>query len=418
MKWFILFLLFLVSLPAQAATLSGTVTGLALGKTFVLTSGKFSKVIRANGPYSMTDGGPVKIGIQPSGQQCIVAGTNVTCENSYTISGSVTGLTGNLTLRLNDTVNLLVTAPSTSYRFATTLVSGSVYWVTVGIQPVGQTCSIANATGTIGTADVTNVNITCQSVYTVSGTISGLTSSGLILKLNSSSKIISSGATSFSFSTQLTTGQSYNVSIAAQPTGLICTVLNPSGIIANSNITDVSVPCVLPTYTVGGTVTGLNGSLTLVNNGIDSKTVTSDGSYTFNNSLTTGTPYAVTITAKPAGQNCTLSNNSGTIASTNVSNILAACINVGGTASLNWTKPTLNTDGTNLIDLAGYKLYYGLAPDNMSNTIDIPSGNTLSYTVQGLTAFTLYYFRISSYNTSSEEGPLSNPASGNASPTI
>lgn len=78
MKGLILFLLFLIALPAQAATLSGTVSGLALGKTFVLTSGKFSKVIRANGPYTMTDGGPVKIGIQPTGQQCIVAVTDVT----------------------------------------------------------------------------------------------------------------------------------------------------------------------------------------------------------------------------------------------------------------------------------------------------------------------------------------------------
>lgn len=414
MKGFILFLLFLFALPAQAATLSGTVSGLALGKTFVLTSGKFSKVIRANGPYTMTDGGPVKIGIQPTGQQCIVAVTDVTCENSYTVSGSVSGATGSLTLRLNDTVSLIVASGATSYRFATSLVSGSVYYVTVGIQPIGQSCSVSNSSGTISTSNITNANVTCLSVYTVSGTISGLTSSGLILKMNSSSKIIASGATSFAFSTQLITGSPYNVSITSQPSGLICTVLNPSGVIANINITDVSVPCVTPTYTVGGSVTGLNGSLTLVNNGIDSKTITTNGSYTFNNPLTTGTPYAVTINSQPAGQSCSLSNNSGTIAATNVTNVLAACITISGTASLTWTQPTQNTDGTTLTNLAGYKLYYGVDPNNLTNTIDIPNGNTLSYTVQGLTAGTLYYFSMSSYNTLNVEGPRTNTANGPA----
>lgn len=417
MRYILLFLL-LLSLPAHSATLSGTVSGLALGKTFVLTSGKFSKTIRANGPYSMTDGGPVKIGIQPSGQQCIVAVTDVTCENSYTVSGSVSGATASLTLRLNDTVSLIVASGATSYRFATSLVSGSVYYVTVGIQPIGQSCSVSNSSGTISTSNITNANVTCLSVYTVSGSISGLTSSGLILKMNSSSKIIASGATSFAFSTQLTSGSPYNVSITSQPSGLICTVINPSGVIASSNITNVSVPCVTPTYTVGGSVTGLNGSLTLVNNGIDSKTVTSDGSYTFNNPLTTGTPYAVTINTQPVGQSCSLSNNSGVIATTNVANVLAACITISGTASLNWTQPTQNTDGTILTDLAGYKLYYGTDPNNLTNTIDIPNGNTLSYTIQGLTAGTLYYFNMSSYNTSNVEGPRTNNASGNASPSI
>ena len=414
-KFGVLCILFLLSLPAYSATLSGTVTGLSFGNSFVLKSGKFSKVIRANGLYSMTDGGTVTIGIQPAGQQCIVAVTDVNCENSYTVGGSVTGLTASgLVLRLNGQVNLIVGAGATSYRFASSFVSGSVYYVTIGIQPTGQTCSVANSTGTVGTSNVTTVNVTCQSSYTVSGSISGLNSTGLILRMNSSNKIIASGATTFSFTTLLPTGTSYTVSVYAQPAGLVCTVLNPSGVIGTSNVTNVSVPCVVPSYTVGGSVSGLTGSLTLVNNGIDSKTVTTNGSYTFNNPLVSGTTYSVVVGSQPASQNCTVSNNSGTIAATNVANVLAACVTISGNVSLSWTKPTQNTDGSVLTDLAGYKLYYGTDPNNLSNTIDIASGNTLSYTVQGLTAGTLYYFSISSYNVLLEEGPRSNTANGPA----
>ena len=94
--------------------------------------------------------------------------------------------------------------------------------------------------------------------------------------------------------------------------------------------------------------------------------------------------------------------------------MLAACVTISGSLSLSWTKPTQNTDGSALTDLQGYKLYYGTDANNLSNTINIPSGDTLSYTIQGLTSGTLYYVSISSYNVLLEEGPRSNSANGTA----
>jgi len=47
-------------------------------------------------------------------------------------------------------------------------------------------------------------------------------------------------------------------------------------------------------YTVGGTITGLNGSVTLLNNGTDALTVTSNAGFTFTNPLASG-PYSVTV---------------------------------------------------------------------------------------------------------------------------
>jgi sugar lactone lactonase YvrE len=91
-------------------------------------------------------------------------------------------------------------------------------------------------------------------------------------------------------------------------------------------------------YSVGGTVSGLAAgqSLTLTDNGSDVRTVSTNGAFTFPASLGGGASYAVSITAAPAQQNCTLSGGSGTVANSAVNSILVACIgpfSVGGTVS-------------------------------------------------------------------------------------
>ena len=54
--------------------------------------------------------------------------------------------------------------------------------MSVVTQPSGETCSVGSGSGTMGTADVGNVSITCAAnAYHVGGGISGLTSAGLIL---------------------------------------------------------------------------------------------------------------------------------------------------------------------------------------------------------------------------------------------
>ena len=155
-------LLFLIALPVYAGTLSGIVSGLGAGKSVVLKSGKFSKIVSTNGPYTITDGGTtITVAIQPASQLCTVAVTDVTCVNTYTVGGSVTGLTATgLVLRLNNSTSLIVPSGATSYKFATGLLLNSAYSVSVGIQPTGLTCSIANASGIIQGV-VLNANVTC-----------------------------------------------------------------------------------------------------------------------------------------------------------------------------------------------------------------------------------------------------------------
>ena len=77
-----------------------------------------------------------------------------------------------------------------------------------------------------------------------------------------------------------------------------------------------------------------------------------------------------------------------------------------GFASLNWDAPTINADGTPLIDLAGYKVYYGTSSGNYSQNINV--GNVTTYTVNNLTEGVTYYFATAAYDTVGNESEHSN----------
>ena len=87
---------------------------------------------------------------------------NVSCSpNTYTVGGSITGLSVNGLVLVNggDTVN--VSAGSTSFVFPTPVADGAVYGIAVLSQPPGLTCSIVNGTAAMGAGNVTNVQVNC-----------------------------------------------------------------------------------------------------------------------------------------------------------------------------------------------------------------------------------------------------------------
>lgn len=67
------------------------------------------------------------------------------------------------------------------------------------------------------------------------------------------------------------------------------------------------------------------------------------------------------------------------------------------TATLSWTAPTQNTDGTSLSNLSEYRVYYGTSSGNLNNVVSV-SGTANSYVVSGLTVGTTYYFAVSTVN--------------------
>jgi len=81
-----------------------------------------------------------------------------------------------------------------------------------------------------------------------------------------------------------------------------------------------------------------------------------------------------------------------------------------GSATLSWTPPTLNTDGSPLTDLASYKVYYGNESGNYHTSIQISNNGMTIYVVEHLTSNT-YYFVMTAINSSGEESDFSNEAS-------
>ncbi len=165
--------------------------------------------------------------------------------------------------------------------------------------------------------------------YTVGGTVTRL-SGTLVLQNNGSDDLTINSDGSFTFSTALTDGSSYNVTVATQPAGQTCTVVNGKGTISGANVTNINITCSTNTYTIGGTVTGLGSGKTLVlqNNGGDDLSITQNGSFTFQSPLAYGSSYNVTVVTQPAGQTCIVSNGSGTI-SADVTDIKVTCGNHG-----------------------------------------------------------------------------------------
>src|SRR5450631_1836349 len=96
---------------------------------------------------------------------------------TFTIGGMANGVAGSgLVLQNNGGDDLAVTTSGT-FSFATPLASAAAYSVTVKTQPTipWQTCVVSNAAGTVGSANIINIVVTCTTnTYTVGGSVTGL----------------------------------------------------------------------------------------------------------------------------------------------------------------------------------------------------------------------------------------------------
>jgi hypothetical protein len=155
------------------------------------------------------------------------------------------------------------------------------------------------------------------------GTVQGLNGK-IVLSNNNSDEITVSNDGAFIFPNELGITNRYQVSIVEQPDNQTCTVNNASGVITVSEIRDVVVVCSAASYFIGFTVTGLTGTVQLLNNGTDVTTISADGSYVFPTYLADGGNYNVTVVSQPAGQTCDVTQGSGTL-SADVTDIFVDC---------------------------------------------------------------------------------------------
>jgi hypothetical protein len=164
--------------------------------------------------------------------------------------------------------------------------------------------------------------------FTVGGSVAGLGAGKTLTLQNSAADDLTVNANgSFVFVTRLDSGVPYAVTVKTQPSGQRCTVTQGTGT-ARANVSDVQVRCenlAAATFTLGGSVSGLAGTVVLQNNGGDDLSVASNGGFTFGTALAGGAAYAVTVRSQPAGQSCSVRNGSGTVASANVASVDVSC---------------------------------------------------------------------------------------------
>ena len=261
---------------------------------------------------------------------------------TYVVGGTITGLSGSgLVLQNNAGDNLTVTAPATMFAFATRVSQGGAYAVTVLTQPStpSQTCVVTAGTGT-ASANVATVSIACTTrTFTVGGTVTGLTGTGLVLRNGAENLPVAANAASFVFTTSVASGATYAVTVGTQPSSQSCVVGAGTGTVGAGNVTTVTVTCT-NLYTVGGTIGGLTATgLVLRNNGGDDRTVAANATtFTFATGLASAAAYAVTVQAQPLGLICAVTGGTGTIATSNVTSVIVSCM--GGTAAVGFSAET------------------------------------------------------------------------------
>lgn len=168
-----------------------------------------------------------------------------------------------------------------------------------------------------------------------------------------------------------TDGSSALVDITPEPAGANCAHggnrvdhgqdANSNAVLDASEITGTQYVCngAPPvTYTIGGTVTGLTGSLVLQNNSDVFLTMSASGSFTFGPRVVSGDDYAVSVQTQPPGQTCTVSNGSGD-ATANVTDVQVTCT----THPLTLVNITPAADATDVDRTASLSMEFSAALD-------------------------------------------------------
>lgn len=278
--------------------------------------------------------------------------------NIYSIGGSISGLAARGLVLTNGLSTVRPSSSSTTFTFPLKQAENSTYSVAVSSNPEGQTCTVSNGSGIITSNSITNVAISCQRTPgQLSGTVSGLTTSGLKLTNGAEEISISSGATTFSFSTRILTGDSYSVSVTGQPTGKTCSVANASGNMSSNGVSNVQVTCANRAYTLGGSITGLTASGLKLKNSTEIIDISSGSvDFNFSNPLAYGSSFDISIDTQPLGVTCGISNNSGagTVGSSNITSVVVYCnpqvFVIEGTITGITAGVTVSLDGTDMKD--------------------------------------------------------------------
>ncbi|WP_129778590.1 choice-of-anchor tandem repeat GloVer-containing protein [Peristeroidobacter soli] len=117
-----------------------------------------------------------------------------------------------------------------------------------------------------------------------------------------------------------------------------------------------------PNFSIGGTVAGLpdGGQLSILDNGASTQTISANGPFTLSASVPTGTSYSISLDTQPPGYQCAVTQGSGTVAASNITDVTIACTQITATV------------GGSIDGLTAT----GLVLANGSDTLNVPANAT------------------------------------------
>ncbi len=252
---------------------------------------------------------------------------------SFRVGGQLAGLAAGKTVVIADASGPSA-AVSANGSYSLQLPAGTAYSLRIAAQPVGQTCTIANGSGTVS-ADVNNVSVACRdndvppNARTLGGSVAGLAAGkALVMQLaaegtTQEARVTADGLFTFA---QPVTGP-YSITVLTQPQNQTCTVTGGQGTVdARAALPPITVACATTGYRLSGTVSGNIGVVALRNsvNG-DTVTVVDNGTFRFAQPVLAGTGYAVSVFDSSAGQSCAVSGGTG-VAAADVTQIAVVCV--------------------------------------------------------------------------------------------
>lgn len=266
---------------------------------------------------------------------------------TFTLSGQLTGLALGRSVELFSGDFSAVVSTNGSFTLSTTVPSGTMYDVQVRTQPLFQDCTVQDGSGTIADGDVSSVTVNCITTHApLGGTVSGLQGDGLTLALNGTPiDTLAALSTEFSVAGALLVGSSPTLTIATQPTAPSQTcVLSGGGasqvlpVITEAGVNTIAVICTTNTYALSGVVNGLRVNGLTLANGVDEVTLNPDPGNPVAFSLpaiASGESYAITVdhtdgrvSNSTLTQRCTVTAGAtGTVQSEAVANIVVTCVN-------------------------------------------------------------------------------------------
>ena len=184
--------------------------------------------------------------------------------------------------------------------------------------PVRLIAAIAVAAGMAACGGYTTV--------TLGGSVSGLTTDGLVLANGGNTYAVPANATTYTFPDEIDSRGDYNVTVQASPAHYTCGVVGGKGTATGVAVASANVVCSINSYSVGGTIAGLTATGLVLTNGSDTLTVGANSTaFTMPTKVSYGTVYGIAVLTQPTGQTCSVSNGTAVMGEANVTNIQVTC---------------------------------------------------------------------------------------------